>query len=130
MKLSTILSAVILTGSILTTLAVNAKGQGHGDFLLSKRAVAVLDLTVDQQTQIKSIIDELRVDKKAFKSERKANREAFRALVEAENFDEEQAKALMADIKAERSEKMLALLKSRHQIWLLLTVEQREKLAE
>ena len=63
MKLSTILSAVILTGSILTTLAVNAKGQGHGDFLLSKRAVAVLDLTVDQQTQIKSIIDELRVDK-------------------------------------------------------------------
>ena len=64
------------------------------------------------------------------KSERKANREAFRALVEAENFDEEQAKALMADIKAERSDKMLAHLKSRHQIWQLLTVEQREKLAE
>lgn len=130
MKLSTILSAVILTGSILTTLAVNAKGKGYGDFLLSKRAVAALDLTVDQQTQIKSIIDELRVDKKTRKSERKANREAFRALVEAESFDEEQAKALMADIKAERSEKMLAHLKSRHQIWLLLTVEQREKLAE
>ena len=132
MKLSTLLSAIVLTGSILVSVTANAKGHSEhrGDFLLSKRAVAALDLTIDQQAQIKSIITELQADKKDRKLERKENREAFRALVEAENFDEDKAKALMSDIKAERSEKMLAHLKSRHKIWQLLTVEQREKLTE
>jgi protein CpxP len=134
MKLSTLLSAIILTGSILVSLSASANAKEHsehrGEFLLSKRAVAALDLTVDQQAQIKSIIEGLKADKKERKLERKENREAFRALVEAENFDEDKAKALMSDIKTERSEKMLAHLKSRHQIWQLLTVEQREKLTE
>ena len=134
MKLSTLLSAIILTGSILVSVSASANAKEHsehrGEFLLSKRAVAALDLTVDQQAQIKSIIEGLKADKKERKLERKENREAFRALVEAENFDEDKAKALMSDIKTERSEKMLAHLKSRHQIWQLLTVEQREKLSE
>tara|TARA_Y100001956_G_scaffold41417_1_gene40583 strand:+ start:922 stop:1362 length:441 start_codon:yes stop_codon:yes gene_type:complete len=132
MKLSTLLSAIVLSGSILVSLTANAKGHSEyrGDFLLSKRAVAALDLTVDQQAQIKSIITELKADEKDRKLERKENREAFRALVEAESFDEDKAQALMSDIKAERSEKVLAHLKSRHQIWQLLTVEQREKLTE
>ena len=114
------------------SLTANAKGHSEHreNFLLSKRAVSELDLTVDQQAQIKSIITELKADKKDRKLERKENREAFRALVEAESFDEDKAIALMSDIKAERSEKVLAHLKSRHQIWQLLTVEQREKLTE
>ncbi|ALO41089.1 Spy/CpxP family protein refolding chaperone [Pseudoalteromonas phenolica] len=132
MKLSTLLSAIVLTGSILVSVTANAKGHSEqrGDFLLSKRAVAALDLTVDQQAQIKSIITELKADKKDKKVERKENREAFRALVEADSFDEDKAKSLMSDIKAERSELIMAHLKSRHQIWQLLTVEQREKLTE
>ncbi len=132
MKLSTLIGAIVLSGSILMSLTANAKGHSEHreNFLLSKRAVSALDLTVDQQAQIKSIITELKADKKDRKLERKENREAFRALVEAESFDEDKAIALMSDIKAERSEKVLAHLKSRHQIWQLLTVEQREKLTE
>ena len=132
MKSTLLFRTSIFAGCILFSLVTHAKGHSElrGDFLLSKRAVSALDLTSDQQIQIKRILDNIKENKMYLKSKRKENRKTFRALIESENFDETKANTLISQIKDVRGDKMLENVKSRHQIWQLLTVDQREKLQQ
>ncbi|QYJ75185.1 MULTISPECIES: Spy/CpxP family protein refolding chaperone [Shewanella] len=91
-----------------------------------------LDLTDEQKTQFRELM-------KAHKDERKAQREGkddaartahhekMKALMSAATFDEAAAKALIAERQAKGEARALEAMKLQHQMYQLLTPEQKAK---
>ncbi|CAM4222971.1 Spy/CpxP family protein refolding chaperone [Pseudoalteromonas byunsanensis] len=131
MKVISTLSVLALTGTLLFASLAQA-GHGHHDkhFLLTEKAVAKLNLSQDQQDKIAQILEQKKSAMKALKMSRAEYKDEFKALMESEYFDEQQAKTLIAKTSEAKNEALLAKLKSKHQIKQVLNQEQREKLAK
>ena len=96
--------------------------------LLSERGVKKLDLTVAQQTEIKSIAESEKAAMLSFKEEIKKDKAEMKALIQAETFDEIAFRQALTEGQSERTEIAVLKAKNKHKVWNILTVEQREKL--
>lgn len=93
--------------------------------LLRERVAEKLALTEAQKTQITALLDSAKANRPS-RDDMKAKRAAFKALMDADSFDENQARALLA----ERGEAQLAHLKLTHQVMQVLSAEQKATLAD
>ena len=125
--------------------ATSAMAKGHFNrgmnpqarFLLSERGIDKLQLTEDQQTQLKAIFaqqktqfEALRGDKDAMKAARAAHKEKMDALLTAKTFDETAALELIKERQEKGEQFAMLKMKSDHAIWQVLNAEQRESYQE
>lgn len=89
-----------------------------------------LDLTDDQRAQLRQIADSHRDEFKAAGEKTRAAREGMRALVEADQIDENAIRAKSQEIAAAEAEVMILNAKVRQQSLQVLTSEQQAKLKE
>jgi periplasmic protein CpxP/Spy len=105
--------------------------QGHSDTRGHHHAgmgmLKNLDLTEEQKAKVKEIMSQQKVNMKQAMGERRAHRDDMRALVEADTFDAQKARALIAQQQAAELDMKLAMLKTQHEIYKVLTPAQREK---
>jgi len=106
-------------------------------FLLSERGIDKLQLTEEQQTQLKAIFAEqktqfeaLRGDKDAMKAARAAHKEKMDALLATKAFDENAALELIKARQEKGQQFAMLKMKSDHAIWQVLNAEQRESYQE
>ncbi len=88
---------------------------------------AVLDLTADQQAQIKNLLDQQWQNRQADRDEMQAAREAMQAARLATPFDEADFRAKAAKQAELRTERMVERAKLQQQINAILTPEQQAK---
>ncbi|MFU2509963.1 Spy/CpxP family protein refolding chaperone [Pseudoalteromonas sp. ASV78] len=136
-------TATLGTGAVIAKEGMAHK-PGHSQqhkqarFLLSERGVKKLDLTEQQQTQLKSIFADQKAqykalrgtDKEAMKQARAAHKAQMKALLDMPTFDEAAAKELLAQRQSKGEQFGLINLKTQHQVWQVLNAEQREKYQE
>jgi protein CpxP len=130
MNIKTNLTAIVVcSGLLFSSLSHAGSSHHHGKhFLLTDRAAAKLSLTDEQQKEIARILTEKRTQIKAAKAMGSNNKDAFKDIVETDSFDEQRAKEVIAQMQEVKAQMLLAKLKSKQQIWLLLDEQQREKL--
>lgn len=107
------------------------KGSGHGGKGSSAiiRLEKKLDLSEEQSSTIREIMNSAHTARRAHRDILKDNRRALRDLVEAGEFNEQEARRL-ADIQADNMADMILLKAKTHAaIRAQLSVAQREKLA-
>ncbi|TMP36660.1 Spy/CpxP family protein refolding chaperone [Pseudoalteromonas rubra] len=141
--LKALLLASVMAGSG-TVLADTDKVEAHaqakhmkpmqtmGRMLLSKRAIKHLALTESQQAELKSIFDAQKEQVKSLRGDRDKGEHhtAFKALIEAEQFDKAQAQVLLEQFQPQKRDMMLIRLETQHKVYHILTEEQRDKLKE
>jgi len=91
------------------------------------RLAEVLDLTAEQQEQIKSIRAAEREKDAPLRQQLREEREKMRALIASHPFDEAAVRSLAAGQAETRTELIVSHARVRNQIDALLTPEQREK---
>lgn len=140
-KLTKLVLICGLATTALGTGAVMAKGgMPHGKgmpearFLLSERGAAKLDLTQQQQKELKAAFEAQKAQMKAMrgnKDARAAQRDTFKAQMETllakATFDESAAQEIIDLRKAKVEVFAMQKLKMEHTVWQILNVEQREK---
>jgi Spy/CpxP family protein refolding chaperone len=89
-----------------------------------------LDLTEDQQAQLKSIAESHRDEFRAAGEKARAAHEGMQALMEADAIDEAAIRAKSAEIAAAEADVMILNAKVRHESLQVLTSEQQAKLKE
>jgi Spy/CpxP family protein refolding chaperone len=90
------------------------------------RMAKKLDLTEDQQKQIRAILESERQKAAPLRQQLAENREQVRKAIEAQRFDESAVRALAAGQTAARVELIVSRARAKSQIFALLTPEQRE----
>lgn len=86
-----------------------------------------LNLSEAQKKQVQQIVDGQKQQMKSHWEESRAQRTQLDALVESETFDKAKADALIQQHQTKERAARLSMLESRHQIYKILTPEQREK---
>lgn len=86
-----------------------------------------LDLTAEQQAQVEQIMQKQRTEMKAAMKDRRAHRDEMKSLVEQDTFDASKAERLIKQQQDQERKAKLAMLRSQHEIYKVLTPEQREK---
>jgi len=99
----------------------------HGDQYGGMRMLKKLDLTETQQTKIDQIMKQQKETMKAAMADRRAQREDVKALVEQDTFDAAKAERLIAQQQDKERASKLGMLRTQHEIFKVLTPEQREK---
>ena len=89
-----------------------------------------LDLTDDQQAQLKKIAEARRSDFEAAGQKVRSAREGMRALVESDSINESAIRAKSAEIAAAEADVMILNAKVRQESLQVLTSEQQAKLKE
>lgn len=105
---------------------------------MMQRMIAHLELTEAQQQSVHSIRDEAHAAMDAYKAqvgmsrnEMKAQMKAqMQAIVQAENFDEQAFRDLMAQKQAHKEEMALIKAKMKHDIWHVLDAQQQAKMTQ
>ncbi|TMP31433.1 hypothetical protein CWB99_04040 [Pseudoalteromonas rubra] len=129
-------SGTVLADTDKTEVSAQAKHmkpmKAMGHMLLSKRAVKHLALTESQQTELRSIFDAQKEQVKSLRgdNDRGEYHNAFKSLIEAEQFDKAQAQVLLEQFQPQKRDMMLIRLETQHKVYHILTEEQRDKLKE
>jgi protein CpxP len=89
-----------------------------------------LDLTEEQRTQVKAIVDSHQEEFKAVGQKMRAAREGMQALIEADTLDEAAVRAKSTEVAAAEAEVAILSAKVRQQTLQVLTSEQLAKLKE
>lgn len=89
-----------------------------------------LDLTDEQKTQVKSIVDSHQAEFKAAGEKMHAAREGMQALLEADTLDEAAVRAKSVEVAAAEADAAILGAKVRTQTVQVLTSEQLAKLKE
>ena len=126
----------ILIVSSLLALSIGAASVAmagpRGDFSEARleRMASHLELSTEQLTQIRAIIDDARPSLRAYRDQLRDNRQQWRQINEADSVDEQALQALanekgdlMASMMVERSQLQRA-------IRAVLTAEQKEKMSQ
>lgn len=135
MKTSTrFLSAIIAIPLMIGSSVALADGHGQKGPKAPNGIQAFfkdLDLTAEQQKQIKDIRKKMRqeqqTDKKAQQAERQADKQAIQALILSDTFDEAKAKALATKMANDQAENRVEKLRLQQQMFSILTPEQKTK---
>ena len=130
--MKTTISALLLS-TLLATSVVYAepsgkdrheRGQGH--YLLHEKVAERLELTDAQREEIRQLTEAHREQYPRDRKNHEEQREDFKALMDAPEFDE----AAVREHLAAQTDKRVASMKLEHQIRQLLTDEQRQQLDE
>ena len=145
MKKSTIayvLSALMAGSLVAVTPAFAERGKGHGGFgggghhimhgrtsdAYIERLAARLDLSQDQLTTLRAIVDATRSEERALRDRIRESRNELRALVDAGSVNEADVRPL-AEIQGQAMADLIVLrTKVKSDIQNVLTAEQREQL--
>lgn len=100
------------------------------DFPSVKHMKRKLDLTDEQADKIEAILAAAKAERKEQSGSLHSMKKELTQLTHSEDYDESAVKALFAQYQADMQDKMLAKSKVHHEIWLVLTPAQREKLSE
>ncbi|MCJ2378115.1 CpxP family protein [Vibrio sp. ZSDZ34] len=140
-----VIAALVLPLTVATASAYafgGGKGHHKGDFDrcggLDKKVFRQLDLTSEQQVQLKQMRESSREEMKAqfqsnFESKRaemQASHQKMQALVLADTFDAQAANELAQEMVAQQAERRVGMLEQRHKMLSILTPEQKVKLQE
>ena len=105
----------------------------HGKHMM-KRMFSRLDLTEQQQQAVRAIreqahttMDELKNQSTMSRSELKSQ---LKSIVQADSFDEQAFRELMAVKQSHRSEMAVIRAKMKHDIWHVLDEQQQDKMAQ
>jgi len=93
-----------------------------------KRLAKHLDLSAEQRQQMKVIKEQSKLTNMAIHQELKAFKAEVKPLIMAETFDESAFTALQSQYQSAFAQMALQKAKTRHQIFQLLTDEQKEKM--
>jgi protein CpxP len=124
----------LLAAALFTPTAMAKGGEGQGQeqgkggmgSLLKQ-----LDLSSDQQSQINSLMAQHKAQRQNRDPAEQAQwRSEMTALITADNFDSEQARALAEQQNASAVARMISRAQLQHQIYHLLTPEQQTKFVE
>lgn len=110
--------------------AMNEKGKRHGKNKgkrQQKMSFEKLDLSAEQKQQIDEIMATVKTEKQNL---RLAHKASMQALMANETFDADAARGLMAAQQAQKTENRLTMMKVKHEIFQLLTDEQKAKYNE
>ncbi|MCP8897888.1 Spy/CpxP family protein refolding chaperone [Gilvimarinus xylanilyticus] len=127
-KLISTLTLCALASAPLAVYAERGERPDHAphSILLSERVAEKLNLSDEQSSQIRVLLDNHTAVYPRDRDTRKAQREATDALIQAQSFDEAAARELLS----QKLERELAALKLRHDINQVLSAEQREQLQQ
>lgn len=143
--------ALTTTALVSTSFAVAAQGDGQRDCEMRgkgghhgmgyhhgkrghhggevRKMLRGLDLSAEQKTQIKALIEAAHTDKPARDTaDFEAKMAAHQALMNNPNFDEAAARQMINERQAAHADRTLARMKLQHDIIQLLTDEQKAKL--
>ena len=123
------LSSLLFCGVLSCMTVANAEPGSRamgGEFLLKDRVAEKLSLTDEQLAEIKMLTDNYRSVYPRDEGAREEHREAVKALMTAETFDETAARALLD----ENDDKQLAAMQLRFDIAKVLSDEQKAQLHE
>ncbi|WOH36664.1 Spy/CpxP family protein refolding chaperone [Thalassotalea fonticola] len=134
------LSKIVLLICTIGALSFNvlAKDQGGPHRGIDKRddmhrVMSKLDLTDQQKQQVKDIQSAKKEQMQtlmAKQGDKKASRDEFTALIQAEEFDENAFMLLQQKKSEQQAQASLISAKSMHQMYQLLTAEQKQQLTE
>jgi len=106
-------------------------GKQHGKMKHKGMDFSQLDLSDDQKQQMREI---RKVTKEQHKGKNKENRAEHQAemlaLMSEDSFNEDRAKVLINEQLSKSSEKRLSMLKAKHEMYQLLTDEQKQQYSE
>lgn len=107
-------------------------GQSMGKSSMRHRGMgfAQLDLTETQKQEMQTIMASSKGKQRMSKADRTTRQAEMQALMNDENFDEEKAKELITQRQSQQSERKLAMLKNKHQMFQLLSDEQKTQYSE
>lgn len=136
-SLVVLISAPLALGS-MSALAAPHGGQQHGGKHEQQCGMGMergiwnkLDLTDAQKDQLKELRQQdrqaMKEGFKAHKGEMKANHEKMQQLVMADDFDQAAVTSLAQDMANQRVEGQVKMAKSRHDMFSVLTAEQKEQ---
>ena len=136
MKKVTLFAVSALMGSMLFVGSAYAFPGGHGshgDHGMGKgrsmhKILHKLDLTDEQEVQVKEIMAERNISPEARAKRRGEHMSEFEAVIQSENWDEAAAKALIEKKQRSRENQALAQMRAMHDVYQVLTDEQKEKL--
>ncbi len=134
-----ILAAAVLP-MVLATATVSAFGHGgksahggkHKDF--DRGVMRQLDLSAEQEQQLRDMREAKRAEHEANKetriAEKKAHHEAVQALVLADTFDQAAAEELAKTMVEQQAERRVQQMAYQHEVFSILTAEQKAQLKE
>jgi len=93
-----------------------------------KKMAKFLQLTAEQKEQVKTIFKQSKEDKLAQKEVLKDYREQVKNLIDSSVFDEKAFTELHSQYQSQFAQAALLKVKTKHAVYQLLTLEQREKL--
>ncbi len=129
MKLTNLIFiAGISVVSLLSTDLLARPGMSSYHMLLSDRAVEKLNLTEQQQAQIKSVFEQQKQALTQFKADRQQAHQNLKAIIQAPSFDEVAFRELTTQNQEVKIETSVIKARGKNQIWNLLTEEQQTKL--
>ncbi|WP_022943205.1 Spy/CpxP family protein refolding chaperone [Psychromonas hadalis] len=107
-------------------------GQSMGNGAMKHRGMgfAQLDLTDVQKQEMQAIMAFSKGKNRMSDADRATRQAEMQALMYSETFDEQKAKALISQKQSKHSERKLAMLKNKHQMFQLLTDEQKTQYSE
>jgi len=100
-------------------------GMGHGGH--SGRMARDLDLTAEQEKQIRGILDAEREKNAPLHKQMRENREQLRKIIEKTPFDEAAVRKLAAEKEKTHVELVVSRARAMNKVYTLLTPEQKEK---
>ncbi|NQZ07244.1 MAG: Spy/CpxP family protein refolding chaperone [Algicola sp.] len=105
---------------------------GNGQHHMMKRMFSKLDLSEDQQTAIRDLKEQMHADMVALRgdSERSDFRDQMKTIVQAETFDEDAFRELLAVKQAKKIEVGVMKAKMKNGVWNILNTEQQAKMTE
>lgn len=140
--LPTVLAGAVLIGTLALSNAFAGPGYGKCDELDSSarqekmaermdrhlaKMTTVLELNETQQTQIKEILANKQEARQDQVEQRCEDRQQMQKLKSAATFDETAFRALAEKHAAQRIDRQVEKMKTKQQIFALLTAEQQEK---
>lgn len=142
------LALAVVVGSLVIGIAQQGKGEGrtsqgdgqmerggppppgrpHGGF--HPRMLERLNLSEAQMTEIRALHEKARTDSEQYFAQMKTVHEQLKTIVESGTFNEEQARALLADKAKVETEMEIIRLRTDAAIYSKLSAEQKAQLAQ
>ncbi|RCU50958.1 hypothetical protein DU002_06435 [Corallincola holothuriorum] len=114
-----------LATALVAPIAMAKPGPGAGKNGM-REVISQLDLSSEQQTQIKALFQAQKEQRKGQKSGQRQQMKAdMEALITADSFDESKARSLIEQHSQRMEDRMVQRLQMQHQIYQLLTPEQQ-----
>lgn len=116
---------VLSISAILSATVIAGPGKSDRDGM--RKILKQLDLSTEQRQDIQQILQDGRQDRSVFKADFRDFGQQLRAQVQSDSFDSDAVKTLLQGRSDLRAELALERAQRRHQVWQLLSDEQKSE---